>query len=228
MGRPVAVLQYHEDDAPGSVPALLAELGLGCRVVRVDRGEPIPPAAELTALVALGSPSSVNDGDAIVTRSLRAIEDCFARDVPVGGHCFGGQLMARALGAEVAPCPAPEIGFVEVVGVSADGWPARFTALQWHFEGFALPRGATRLWRSAGWLEQGFAYGPHLAMQFHIEGTAREVAVWTANSPELFAAPRPGVQPLAELRGMADAALAAQREVARAIYRAWLSRLVAA
>ena len=45
---------------------------------------------------------------------LEFLRDAVRRDVPVIGHCLGGQLMSRAFGGEVRVNPVREIGWGEV------------------------------------------------------------------------------------------------------------------
>ena len=45
---------------------------------------------------------------------MSLIRDAVARDVPVLGHCLGGQLMAKALGAPVTRNAVKEIGWGRV------------------------------------------------------------------------------------------------------------------
>ncbi len=42
------------------------------------------------------------------------VREAVDRDIPVLGICFGGQLLARALGGSVAPGPKAEIGWTPI------------------------------------------------------------------------------------------------------------------
>ena len=221
-----AILQFSDVDAPGCIAHVLREELRPFDVVHVHRGQPVPCVEELSGLVLLGSPLSVNAAAPWMRSVVSVVEACLTRGVPTIGHCFGAQLIAKVLGSTVASCPEPEVGWADVESVprqDADrAWPAEFVALQWHFEGFSLPSGAAPLWRSAAWENQGFTYGSHIAMQFHIEATAREVQTWCERNMALFHPRRPGVQPLERLRAQAPSALRSQSTTAREIYRHWL------
>ena len=62
----------------------------------------------------MGGPMSVNDDLPWIKPVLAHIQQAFAADIPVMGHCLGGQLMTKALGANVSTNPVQEIGWGEV------------------------------------------------------------------------------------------------------------------
>ena len=86
------------------------------------------------------------------------------------------QLMASALGALVSRQEEPEIGWFPLVGRDAAApcyrFPARFEALHWHGETFAIPAGAELLASSEACAHQAFQHGPYaIGLQFHLEAT---------------------------------------------------------
>ncbi len=70
--------------------------------------------------------------------------------VPVLGICFGGQMLAAALGGTVSRAPIPEIGWVSV---SSDE-PALIEPgpwLEWHFDRFTAAAGGARRSHGRRW-----------------------------------------------------------------------------
>jgi GMP synthase-like glutamine amidotransferase len=115
----------------------------------------------------------------------RLIAEAVEADRPYWGVCLGAQLLAAALGARVAPGPAPELGVMAVTlsEEAADdpvfgAAPRSFRTLQWHGDTYELPAGATRLARSARYQQQAFALGSAYGLQFHLEVDSALAATW--------------------------------------------------
>jgi GMP synthase-like glutamine amidotransferase len=172
------VVQYGKDAGPGLLSEWAAERGIELDVVAAFAGDPVPDAAPYDFTVALGSERSVTDAatDPIVGGGLAATERAIADGTPVLGLCFGGQLLARALGAEVERTPLPETGWHEIESHDTDVVPAG-PWVEWHYDRFAVPAGAQELARSASG-PQAFRRGPHLGVQFHPEATPEIVLGW--------------------------------------------------
>lgn len=96
----------------------------------------------------LGSRRSAYD-DTVpqLAEELAFTRAALAADVPLLGVCFGGQLLARALGAEVWRMAEPEIGWV-AIDTAAPALVPPGPWLAWHADAFAVPRGAERLART--------------------------------------------------------------------------------
>lgn len=144
--KPILVLQNMHSDSPGYLGTWLLEQGLPVEVRNAAARDPWPASmAGHAGLAVLGGAMSANDPLPFLRATEALILDAMDRDRPVIGHCLGGQLMARALGAPVHASPAPEIGWqaIEIVDDPvAQAWfgpsgPA--TVMQWHYEAFELP-----------------------------------------------------------------------------------------
>ncbi len=150
-----------------------------------------PPEDEADAIVLYGAATDVVDAPRLDwLRAEQAwLRERLAAGTPVLGVCFGAQLLADALGAEVTRSEPPEVGFLPVT-LTADGradpvtgaLPERFLACQWHHWQFALPPGATALGASDACL-QGFRLGDVWGVQFHPEVDAETVEGWIAAEP---------------------------------------------
>ena len=132
---------------------------------------------------------SVNDPLPWIEQSCALIRDAQARDIPVIGHCLGGQLMSKAFGGHITRNPVKEIGW-GIAHVESNDSASRWledwinkaeglaTVFQWHGETFSLPPGAQRLFTNEFCANQMFTLGPHLAMQCHVEMTPEMILEW--------------------------------------------------
>jgi GMP synthase-like glutamine amidotransferase len=172
----------HEPDAPaGLVASWAAGRGLAMRTLRPAAGQPLPKSVpQASAVVVLGSEQTAFD-DSIpwIRDELSFVGRALENSVPVLGICFGGQLLARVLGARVYRLDEPEIGWVSVAShrpALAEGpW------LAWHRDGFELPAGTCQV-AAGGASLQAFSAGPHVGLQFHPEVTRPILAGWLASA----------------------------------------------
>ena len=91
------------------------------QLIALDEGAPVPrDPRNFSGLCFMGGPMSVNDELPWIAPALELIREAVRKDVPVIGHCLGGQLMSRALGGVVRANPYKEIGW-GVVRVADNG-----------------------------------------------------------------------------------------------------------
>ena len=233
--KSVAIFRHYHSEGPGYFAIALERLGLPWQLVRIDSGDPVPsdPRA-FSGLAFLGGPMSVHDRLPWIERILVLIRAAVSADVPVIGHCLGGQLMAAALGGVVKRNPVKEIGWWDVTVAHtplAQHWfgaeAASFTSFHWHGETFAPPPGAQSLLSSPYCENQAFALGKHFGMQCHVEMTAELIEAWCrSGANEIAESPGPAVQtPDAILRDL-DRRLARLHALADRIYARWVEGLV--
>ncbi|HSS71434.1 MAG TPA: type 1 glutamine amidotransferase [Casimicrobiaceae bacterium] len=229
----VAIFRFSPTEGPGRFAEWLDAHGLPRRVIALDKGEAVPEEPKAFAGIALmGGPMSANDSLPWNAPLLELLRLAVRADVPVLGHCLGGQLLAKALGAAVMQARTPEIGWGEVRTTNADGareWfggRPSFTTFQWHYDVFALPPGATRLLTNAHNAEQAYALGKHIGLQGHIEMTRDMVETWCrTGAKELPDETRDAVQSRADILRDVDARLAALCQVADGVYSHWATGL---
>lgn len=76
-----------------------------------------PNFLEFDAIVALGAPWGAFEDERIgnwLLPEMHKLQEAHNAGIPILGICFGGQLMARALGGTVARGPYPELGWHEI------------------------------------------------------------------------------------------------------------------
>ena len=104
------------------------------------------------------------------------MQDAVARDIPILGVCFGGQLLARSLGGTVGRAPKSEIGWTAIHSDDTSLVPSG-PWFQFHYDSWSVPEGAREIARNSA-ASQAFSYGRTLAVQFHPELTADTLEGW--------------------------------------------------
>jgi GMP synthase-like glutamine amidotransferase len=180
------ILQHGDWGPPGLLAEWLDERGIPYEIHRTYVGEPMPDPDGYAFVASLGSNRNPRDtDDPAVAAELVLLREAIEHDVPILGLCFGGQALAAALGAEIETAPTPELGWTEIETDDPELVPAG-PWLEWHYERFTLPPGATELARTPH-ATQAFRHGRHLGVQFHPESTPEIVAHWAASDGERLA-----------------------------------------
>jgi GMP synthase (glutamine-hydrolysing) len=211
--------------------SVLAGRGFAVSYVEATTDDLAATAADTAdLLIVLGGPIGAYEDTAypFLAPEIALIARRLERGLPVLGICLGAQLMARALGARVYPSGGKEIGFAPI-DLSAAGARSPLAAwetpvLHWHGDIFDLPAGAVHLARTALTPNQAFAWQRHgLALQFHVETTARGLERWYVGHT-LEIATTPGVS-VAALRADAARFAAALTAAGGAMLGRWLDGL---
>lgn len=229
----ILVFRHAPHEGPGYLADYLDRRRLPHRLIRIDQDDPVPSSIDgVPAIVLMGGPMSVNDNLPWIPQVTRLIRRAIAADVPVLGHCLGGQLISKALGGVVSRNPAKEIGWLPVSRVDSpvandwlDGLPAEFEAFHWHGETFSMPPGATRLLASRACANQAFVIGRTLAFQCHIEMTGDMVREWARLGADELAPACATVQDPRTMTARLDERIARLQTVADRFYDRWIQGL---
>lgn len=228
----ILILTHVDYCPPGHLAAVLEAQQLDFTVLRTDLGELDGYDLDRPRAVAImGGPMSVNDPLSWLEAEVAAIRHFIQRDIPIIGHCLGGQLIARALGASVHRMPYTEAGWQPLVrrdSLSPNPWlahlPREFPVFQWHGDTFALPAGAQWLLSSPWCPNQAFAWGDKvLAMQGHPEVTTEVIELWLRDWSHLLDETQASQQGQRQMLTDLPDRVAALNKVADGFYRHWLN-----
>ena len=193
--NPIAIFRFSETEGPGYFATFLEAHSIPWQLIALDQGERVPEnARQFSGVCLMGGPMSVNDPLPWINSVCTLIRDADARDIPVIGHCLGGQLISKALGGLVTGNPAKEIGWSHAQAdnnASANQWFGRWLVdsggladvFQWHGETFSIPPEAQRILSNKTCINQMFTIRSHLAMQCHVEMTAEMIQEWCRSWP---------------------------------------------
>jgi GMP synthase-like glutamine amidotransferase len=182
---PTALVLHHEPDVTsGLLGVWLRCVGFVAVDVMASAGEPLPDPAAFDLVMALGSAqSAADDRLGWVTEEAALLRTAHRSGTPVLGVCFGGQLLARALGGEVLQATCVDMGWRTVETVDArvvdpEPW------FEWHVDTLVPPPEAQVLARTEVGVE-AFA----LDRSLHPEVDEATIRRWTrAHASDLEAA----------------------------------------
>ena len=140
-----------------------------------------PNFNEYDLLVPMGAPYGAYEDDRIgnwLLPELEKLKQAHNDGIPILGICFGGQLMARALGGSVARAPKAEVGWIEIESNDKSLIPTG-PWFEYHWDRWQTPKGATEIAKTEI-ANQAFVMGRTLALQFHPEIDLEVLDAWLA------------------------------------------------
>ena len=138
-----------------------------------------PDFNDYEVIVPMGAPWGAWDTDCIgnwLTPEIEWVRAAVSVGKPVLGVCFGGQLIAQAMGGSVSPAPQCEIGWKDV-------WSDRPEIFgngpwfQFHYDRWQVPAAAVEIARNPI-ASQAFLIENSMAIQFHPEITPESLEGW--------------------------------------------------
>jgi GMP synthase (glutamine-hydrolysing) len=186
--KPVLFAKADAAETFGIGYTAVTDAGAQVRVWDAIHNEPTPSLDEVSGVVIFGSSYNVEhvDEQPFIDR-LRAITlDALDRGTPYLGICFGAQILAWSLGAEIRKAPVREIGYIPLRPLPAaadDQLLSHYTdgdlVFQWHMDTFDLPADAEQLATGDDVDAQAFRIGDRVwATQFHLEIDRAEIDLW--------------------------------------------------
>jgi GMP synthase (glutamine-hydrolysing) len=153
-------------------------------------GIDFPELTNFDSIMITGTPISVNDLDKheFLIKEKEFLKKTIGYRKPHLGICFGSQILAKIIGAEVKRNPIMEIGVNNVVlteeGKKSEflkGFPSEFNVFQWHSDTFNIPNGGKLLIKGVECTNQCFSYENNIGFQFHLEVDSGETSKWADN-----------------------------------------------
>jgi len=191
--KPVLILQNCQAESAGTIIDYLSDRQIPYEEIHSYRGDPMPEAIDVAAVICLGCPISLSEYQQHpFLRGLYAFVARLVREnVPYLGICYGGQLLARILGAKVEPNKVKEIGVYTVSLTEAGqtdslfaGLGNSFPVVQWHSDAFGIPFGCQLPVEGTACVNQAFRHGRQVALQFHLEATESLLLSWCEAYPQ--------------------------------------------
>ena len=231
--KPIRIFSHVTCEHPGYLCEYLDKRGICYEKIFINLGKPVPKRIDdVSGLVFLGSPASVNDPFSWIAEEVALIRFASQARIPILGICFGGQLISKAFGGKVKSTPMMQIGWHRIrlnehakeLFASNDLLDG-FYAFEWHGDSFSLPDGALPLFSGGCIKNQGFLYKNCLALQFHPEITKSMVHEWLDQYAHCLKKPSVCIQDQEQILKNIDEYFVKQRIVVNRIFNWWLEQV---
>jgi GMP synthase (glutamine-hydrolysing) len=186
----VLLIQNDEIEPFGRYTTYLTENAIEHRILhayRLHSGEAFPSIEPFDACMIGPTPISVSDigKHAFLTKEWAYLDAIIASGKPCLGVCWGAQVLAKYLGADVGRSPEREIG-TYVVRLTREGradplftgFPSAFPVFHWHSDMFKVPSGGRLLAEGTPCPIQAFGWGKVRGILFHLEVEESTVEQW--------------------------------------------------
>ena len=232
--KPIRIFSHVACEHPGYLYDYLQGRKISYEKIYIDQVEPVLKRIDdVSGLVFLGSPVSVNDPLPWIAEELALIRLAFQAGVPILGVCFGGQLISKALGGEVNSAAMMQIGWHHTTLsehakelFKSKGILNSFYAFEWHGDTFSLPESAIPLFNGGYIKNQGFLCKNSLALQFHPEITKSMVYEWLEHYANCLMEASECIQTKKQILENIDERLAQQRVAANLVFNWWLEQVL--
>lgn len=152
----IHIIQHVPFEKPGLIIEWIKDNNHSAEIVEIFNGNTLPKAEDVSFLIVLGGPMSANYSEEWIKEGRLLIKEVVDNGKAMLGICLGAQQLAKAYGSEILVSPK-EVGWSSVSSITQAFHPSGdYTVLHWHGEGYTLPEGATLLYSTKDWKNQGF------------------------------------------------------------------------
>jgi GMP synthase (glutamine-hydrolysing) len=227
--KPILFVRCDDLDTSGLAPDAVRTAGADVVTWEsMDPGTDRPDLADVDGVVLFGSTYNVEHAEEqpFIKEVRELALEATDRGTPFLGVCFGAQVLAWALDAEVGKAPTREVGFEPMHPepvAATDALLAHYRdgdrVFQWHMDTFESPAGATLLATGDRVRNQAFRVGERTwGVQWHLEVDRPELELWLNTYSAEGDLKTEWGKSTDEVRAEADAFLAAHEDKGRELF----------
>lgn len=206
MKTELLVIQNSSTASLGVLEECICQRDITVKILAPSAGERLPISTSYSGLIILGGPMNAEDdaGYPHLKDVVKLIQMFAVEHKPILGICLGAQLIARAFGKRVYQHSEPEIGFTPLRGIKSaiaddpllkSALPSNLDPIyimQWHFDTFELPDGATLLMTGDRCQNQAYRIDDNIyGFQCHFEVDQLIIQDWLENGRDYLQNNRP-------------------------------------
>ncbi len=231
--KPVRIYRHDEPVGAGYFLDFLKNQQYEYELIAIDQGDAVTLDFDKSSgLVFLGGDSSVNDSFSWIEDEINLIQRATAENFPIFGHCFGAQLISKALGGIVSPMQHKEIGWFTLDWVEnpvSQEWFSQLSdeikAIHWHEYSLTIPNGATSLFGTQYCPNQAFVQNNIVATTAHVEATPALLKQWVAEYGDDLPPASQTIQSKSEILKDVKVRVENMQRLTNVLYERWLIML---
>ena len=232
--KPVQIYRHDETVGPGYLADFLKKHNIDYDLIALDQGDAVNfDLSNVSAIAFLGGDASVNSDISWISDEINLIQKASGKNFPIFGHCFGAQLISKALGGEITVMPRKEIGWFNLEWVKnslTQEWFCalgnEIPALHWHEYSLTVPKGAVPLYGTQYCPNQAFVKGNIYATTAHVEVDSALLRGWITEYGDDLIPPSSSVQTEKELTKDLSTKVKKMQALTDVLYRRWLKEIV--
>lgn len=229
--KPIRIFRHDKWVGAGHFIDTLERHNFCYELIAIDQGEAVADDfQDVSGLVFLGSTASVNDEFSWIENELSLIRRAVKQKFPLFGHCFGAQLVSKAMGGDVVPMQVKEIGWhtIEFLDNSItrkwfNDLPLKVEAFHWHEDSLTVPEGTTPLYGTRFCPNQAFVADNLIATIAHVEVTSDLLKQWLNEYGYDLSPVSESVQSVEQVEKNMNARIQKMQQLTDVLYSRWLN-----
>ncbi len=187
----IHIFEHADFESPGNIIDIAKDKKYNITYTRFYEDFLLPNIDDFDLLIIMGAPMSVNEESEYpwLIEEKKYIRKVIENEKKVLGICFGSQIIADVLGANVYKNNHTEIGWYNIYkdqnnkSSFLSNFANEILTFHWHGDTYNLPEGSLPIFSSQATKYQGFTFKQNVvALQFHWEVKKENISSFIKNT----------------------------------------------